>query len=707
MTGMAAASRAQGRYFCGVDIGGTFTDCVIRDADGQLTIAKSLSTPDDPSRGFLEALAAAAQKLEISLEELLGQSELVLHGTTLGTNALLEMKGAKAGLITTQGHADALIIMRSVGRSAGLPVDRLLHVSRHRKPEPLIPRRLIREVSERVDWSGDVVLPLNESEARSAIRELLEADVEAIGVCFLWGFLNPHHEIAVREMIREMAPEVYVTCAHELITQPGEYERSAATAINCFIGPLMTRYLGRVQERTRELGYARPLLIMQSSGGVGSVEEVARRPLFTIGSGPAGGLAGCQFLADLLGHENVIASDVGGTSFDVGLISEGQPLGTTESTVNQYTFRASRLEVVSIGSGGGSIIRVDPHSETLKVGPESAGSDPGPACYGRGGERPTVTDANLLLGTLAPESFLAGQLWLDLEAARAAMQGVSSELGMDALEAASGAVQIVEFQMAELMRQMTVQRGLDPRDFIVYAYGGAAGAHAATFARELGCRTVVVPLGSTASAWSAFGVQSADLLQLHEKSELCCAPFDAEQLNEIFEELERRGREQLLSGGVDEKNIVTERSAEMKFRLQIHSVEVPVPAGRLTRSDMESLEHTFVEKYERLHGEGSAFTDAGTDISLLRVANRGRILRPSIHEWRKGTGEGHAGEREVYWRKLGRHIMTPLFDWSQMGSGDVAEGPAIVQMPETSIVVPPDTVGRVDTFGNFVMTLSE
>ena len=701
-----ANAHAQGRYFCGVDIGGTFTDCVVRDTDGQLTIAKSLSTHDDPSRGFLEALGVAAQKLDISLQELLSQSEFVLHGTTLGTNALVEMKGAKAGLLTTRGHADALIIMRSVGRSAGLPVDRLLHVSRHRKPAPLIPRQLISEVDERVDWSGDVVLPLNESQARSAIRALLDADVEAIGICFLWGFLNPRHEITVRELIREMAPEVYVTCAHELITQPGEYERSAGTAINCFIGPLMKRYLGRVQARTQALGYARPLLIMQSSGGVGSVEEVARRPLFTIGSGPAGGLTGCRFLAELLGHENVIASDVGGTSFDVGLISEGQPISTAESTVNQYTFRASQLEVISIGSGGGSIVRVDPHSETLKVGPESAGSNPGPACYGRGGERPTVTDANLLLGTLAPESFLAGQQWLDREAAHAAMQSVGSALGMDTLEAASGAVQIVEFQMAELMRQMTVQRGLDPRDFVVYAYGGAAGAHAATYARELGCGTVVVPLGPAASTWSAFGVQSADLLQLHEKSELCAAPFDAQQLNEVYAALEQRGRKALLGGGVDQQNIVSERFAEMKFRLQIHSVEVPVPAGQLTQHDMTSLEDRFVEKYERLHGEGSAFTDAGTDISLLRVVTRGRIQRPSIQPWRQGTGDGRSGEREVYWRKLGRHVKTPLFDWSRMGSGDVAEGPAVVHMAETSIVVPPETVGRVDTFGNFVMTFS-
>ncbi len=704
---MSTETNKQKRYFCGIDIGGTFTDCVVRDHTGRLTIAKVMSTPEDASQGFFDALTVAAEKLGLSLTDLLSHTELLLHGTTLGTNALLEMKGAKAGLVTTRGHADALIIMRSVGRSAGLPVDKLLHVSRHRKPTPLIPRHLIREVSERVDWSGEVVLPLNEAEARAAISELLTAGVEAIGVCFLWGFLNPRHEVAVREMIREMAPQVYVTCGHELIAKPGEYERTAAVAINCFIGPQMSRYLGRIEKRARELSYARPLVIMQSSGGVATVEEAGRKPVVTIGSGPAGGLTACKFLAELLGHENVISSDVGGTSFDVGLISQGQPLTATETTVNQYTFGVPRLDVISIGSGGGSIVWVDPLSQTLKVGPESAGANPGPACYGRGGERPTVTDANLLLGYLNPEYFLGGKLHLDCEAAEAAMGRVSREVGMDTLEAASGALQIVEFQMAELMRQMTVQRGLDPRDFVVYAYGGAAGAHAATYAKELGCHTVVIPLGSTASTWSALGVQSADLLHLQEKSELCYAPFDAARLNEIFVGLEQRGRDQLLRDGIQEKDIVLERYAEMKFRLQIHLVEVPVSPGQLNQPDMKRLEEAFVEKYERLHGQGSAFTEAGIEIGLLRVVVRGRIQRPAIHKCSKGTARGRVGERDVYWRELGRHAKTPLFDWSRMGAGDVVEGPAIVQMPETTVVVRPQTVGRVDAYGNFVLTLSD
>lgn len=701
----SSATAAGSSYFCGIDIGGTFTDCVLRDQAGRLTIAKALSTPDDSARGFFDALTVAAGRIGLTLEELMSRTELLLHGTTLGTNALLERKGARVGLITTAGHADAIIMMRSVGRSAGLPIQQLLHVSRHRKPDPLVPRHLIREVSERVDWSGDVVLPLNEKEAQQAIRELLEQKVEAIGVCFLWGFLHPAHELAVKKMIEQEAPNVYVTCGHELINKPGEYERTAAVAINCFIGPLMSHYVGRIEARARELGYKRRLVIMQSSGGVATADEVAHQPAFTIGSGPAGGLTACKFLADLLGHQNVIASDVGGTSFDVGLVHEGQPLTGSETTVNQYTFLAPHLDVISIGSGGGSVIWVDPMSRTLKVGPESAGANPGPACYGRGGKRPTVTDANLLLGYLDPEYFLGGTHTLDREKALAAMHTVGDELGMDPIETASAAVQIVEFQMAELMRQMTVQRGFDPRDFVVYAYGGAAGAHCVTYTRELGCKTVVVPLGSTASTWSALGVQSADLFHVYEKSELFFAPYDANRINAIYKELEHRGIEQLKKDGIRQEDMTLERYAEMKFRLQIHLVEVSVPKGALTPKSLAALERAFVEKYERLHGKGSAFTSAGVELGLLRVTARGRIRRPSLLKRPASRQNPRAGHRSVYWREHKKRVKTPIYDWTRMGAGTKLRGPAIVQMPETTVVVPPGADGRVDSFGNLILNI--
>lgn len=694
-------------YFCGIDIGGTFTDCVVRDPSGKLTVAKAFTTPENPAEGFFHALTLAAEKIGLGLEDLLSRTELLLHGMTTGTNALIERKGARTGLITTAGHADALIMMRSAGRSAGLPIQKLLHVSRHAKPEPLIPRRRIREVSERVDWSGEVVLPLNEAEAREAIQSLLDEGVEAIGICFLWGFLNPAHERRVRQMVEQMAPGVFVTCGHEVIAKPGEYERMAAVAINCFLGPLMSRYIRRIERRSAELGYRRPFLIMQSAGGAATADEVARKPLFTIGSGPTGGLIGTKFLADMLGYPNVIASDVGGTSFDVGLISDGVPLSSSESTINQYTFAAPHLDMTSIGSGGGSILWVDPVSRTLKVGPESAGADPGPACYRRNGQRPTVTDADLVLGFLDPDRFLGGRLQLDREASERTLRSVGAEIGMSPIETASAAVEIVEFQMAELMRQMTVQRGFDPRNFVVFSYGGAAGARAVTYARELGCRTVVVPLGSAASAWSALGVQSADVLHVYEQAELFIAPFDVDRIRRLLAEMEARGREQLQQDGIAKNDIRLDRSAEMKFRLQIHRVEVPIDSGPFDAKRCRKLEGTFIEKYERLYGRGSAFTAAGIEIGLLRVVARGCIRRPSIPKIPRKRVVKHVDTRRVWWRELKGWKKTPIYEYSQLGAGARVDGPAIVLMPETTVVVRPGAAGRMDEYGNLILNLGK
>ncbi|MBI3801351.1 MAG: hydantoinase/oxoprolinase family protein, partial [Deltaproteobacteria bacterium] len=677
----------------------------VMDERGQITIAKSPSTPQDFAEGFFNALEVAAEKLGLTLSRLLQDTRLLLHGTTVGTNAIIQLKGVKTGLITTRGHGDALIIMRSVGRSAGLPIEKLLHVSRHQKPPPIIPRTLIQEVSERVDWQGEVFLPLNIDEARAAIQTLLDQHVMAIAISFLWGFVNPAHELAVKRMVQEMAPSVFVTCAHELIAKPGEYERTAATAINCFIGPDSSGYIERVQERAKHLGYQHPLLIMQASGGVATAREAAHKPVFTIGSGPVGGVIGSKFLADTLGHQHVIASDVGGTSFDVGIISHGQPLTSSETIIHQYTFFMPQLDIQSIGSGGGSIIWIDELSGTMKVGPHSAGADPGPACYNRGGEAPTITDANLLLGYLNPENFLGGKFMLDKNSSLRTLQKIAEQLQMDVVEAASGAVQIVEFHMADLMRQMTVQRGLDPRDFIVYAYGGGGPTHAVSYSRELGCRTVVVPLGAVASTWSALGIQSADLLHVYEKAELLIAPFDPERLNAIFADLETQGRAQLREDGIAEASLRFRRTADMKFRLQIHRVEVPVPLGSLTAQDTERLRQTFAEQYESLYGQGSAFRDAGMEIGVLRVVAIGTIPRPSLSRQAPRTTEAQPAYREVYWRELKRFTSTPIYNGAKLAALRDIEGPAVIEMPETTIVLRPGSAGRLDEYGNFVIEI--
>jgi len=431
------------KYYCGVDTGGTFTDCAVIDETGKITIAKRPSTPEDYSTGLFDALKACSQRIGISLESLLENTVHLFLGTTVGTNALLQMKGARTGLITTRGHRDSLAIMRSAGRSAGLPIEKLLHVSRHQKPPPLIPRRLIREVSERMDWKGAVFLELNETEAEQAIKTLAGKGVEAIGICLLWSIVNPDHEKKLKAMVRRIAPDVFVSCSHELIAKRGEYERAVGTAINCFIGPLMKDYVEKIEEKASFLGYKKPILMLQVTGGVVPSREVTQTPLYTIGSGPAAGVTGSCFLCNAMGHKNTIVTDMGGTSFETGIIYNGEPLTASETIVNQYVFSMPRLDVESIGSGGGSILWVDEISGTLKVGPESAGADPGPACYGKGNE-PTITDANLILGYLNPDNFLGGKMHLDKDRSIEALRTLAEKLGMDIHELAAGAVRIAE-----------------------------------------------------------------------------------------------------------------------------------------------------------------------------------------------------------------------------------------------------------------------
>lgn len=692
------------KYFCGIDTGGTFTDCAVIDETGNITIAKRPSTPEDYSAGLFDALQACAERIGIGLENLLENTEHLFLGTTVGTNALLQMKGAKTGLITTRGHRDTLAIMRSAGRSAGLPIEKLLHVSRHQKPAPLIPRRQIHEVSERMDWKGAVFLDLNEAEAEEAIHALVRENTEAIGICLLWSIVNPDHEKKLKEMVSGMAPDLFVSCSHELIAKRGEYERMVSTAINCFIGPVMKEYIEKIEQRASAHGYTKPILMLQVTGGVVPSHEVIHTPLYTIGSGPAAGVTGSCFLSAAMGHKNTIVTDMGGTSFEAGIIYDGNPLTASESIVNQYVFSMPRLDVESIGSGGGSILWVDEISGTLKVGPESAGADPGPACYGKG-ERPTITDANLILGYLNPDNFLGGKMRLDKDKALAAMQPLADKLGMGVHELAAGATRIAETKMAELIRQMTLQRGLDPRDFVIFAYGGAGPTHACEYARELGIRRIVVPLGTISSAWSAFGTLCADILHVYEKSDLLSQPFDLEHINRIFDELESRGRKQLEEDGVAPDRMLFERFVEVKYRMQIHQLPVPVESRRLKEDDLEQMVQRFEEIYESFYGKGSAYREAGVEIGLFKLNAIGRMVKPHIPEQERSNDEPQPTRRKVYWGDRRKLVDTRIYAGPQLGPGHVITGPAVLEYPETTVVIQPFAQATLDTSGNIIIDL--
>ena len=467
---------------------------------------------------MFDALAALAEECGTSVPDLIASTERFSLGTTVGTNLLVERRGARTGLLTTAGHGDSILIMRGTGRTAGLELDLFFHPQATDKPAPLVPRGLIREIDERVDYKGDEVVPLDEAAVEAAVRSLVEeGGVTAIAVAFLFSFKNPAHELRALEIIRRVAPDVYVSCSHQVAPRMGEYERTVATVINSYVAPASAAYFRRAAERLHESGLKHPLLIMQVSGGVLPAAKAVEIPLTSLGSGPVGGLIGSLSLARQLGHKNIIATDMGGTSFEVGLIIGGEPLVGDENIIEQYRYRLPRLETTSIACGGGSLARVDPFSRSIRVGPESAGAAPGPVCYGRGGIEPTVTDADLVLGLLSPGGFLGGRMPLDREAAVAAVAGLGKQVGLGPEETAAGIVRINNARAAELIRQQTVVRGYDPRDFVVYAYGGAGPLHAFAFAQELGVKGVVVPLGNGASTLSAYGCSTSNLVLNLEK----------------------------------------------------------------------------------------------------------------------------------------------------------------------------------------------
>ena len=700
-----------GELICGIDTGGTFTDCVVVDADGRIVTAKAPSTPGDFSQGVLDSLAIAADKLGLTTEALLTRTTRLALGTTVGTNALLQRRGAKVGLITTRGHRDVIHIMRGARGVPGLASEKVLHFPESNKPDPpIVPKTWIAEVSERVDCKGLVVVELNEEEAEAAIRRLVAKGAEAIAICFLWSFKQPEHERRVKAMAERIAPGVFVCCSVDLVPRWGEYERTAATVINAYLGPVTGAYMERVGRRVAGAGLRTPVQVMQCGGGVVPAAEAARRAFLTLDSGPVAGVLASQYLGGVLGCKHVIATDMGGTSFDVGLVHDGRPVASYQSVVNQYEYFVPRIDIRSIGSGGGSIIWVDETSGGLRVGPLSAGAVPGPVCYGRGGTEPTVTDAAVALGYLDPDYFLGGRLRLDGDAARLSLEPIAQRLGMSVVEAASGAARVVEHQMADLIRKVTVHKGYDPRDFAVFAYGGAGPVHAGVYARELGAQSLIVPLGGVCSLWSALGAATADLLHIYETVDILASPFDAARVTERFAELERQGLDQLERDGIAPFAARIARSADIRYKGQINEVEVAVPAGRLDEAALGELAADFHRRYETLYGAGAGFREARVEIVTYRVRTTAVSAKPAIRPARERgatpSGDARAGARPVYWAELGDFELTPVWWGERLVAGNRVAGPAIIQGPDTTIVVHPGQAARIDAYGNVLVDLT-
>ena len=696
-------------YLVGVDIGGTFTDCVVIDGEGGLVTAKAPSTPGDFAKGVIEALAAAAAELGTDLDGLLGQTALLSHGTTVGTNAIVQERGAKVGLIATKGHSDVIHIMRGSRGLGGRDIRKVVHFPESAKPDPIVPKRLVEGVSERVDCFGEIVVPLNEEEAEAAIRRLVGHGVEAVAIAFLWSFREPRHELRVKEMVRAIAPELFVCCSCELVPKWGEYERVTAVALNAYVGPTASGYLRDLDERLKRHGYRPALQISQCGGGTISVERAIAAPLLTLDSGPVSGVTGSHYLAGRLGYPNVVTTDMGGTSFDVGIIAQGKPLSSFISNVRQYEYYLPRVDIQAIGSGGGSLVRVDPVSRTLRVGPESAGAVPGPVAYGKGGTVPTVTDADLVLGYLDPDNFAGGKIRLDKEKAEAAIAEIGREIGLGTLECASGIATIAEFQMADIIRRMTIQKGHDPRDFVLFAFGGAGPVHAAVFAAELGVQKLVVPQKKTASCWCAFGAAAAPILHIHEHVEIMVSPFERGRVNAALERLERAAREAMARDGVPAGRLRLEFALDMRHKGQINEVEVVLPASRLEEGFEPALFDAFFARYEELYGRSASFRASRLEIVTFRLRASAATFEPPLPEAGRLVAEiaqrARRPARPVYWQTLGRREASAVYDGALLLPGNRLPGPALVETTDTTVVVPPGRSLAVDAFGNFEMDL--
>ncbi len=703
-------------YVVGVDIGGTFTDCIVVDDGGEVKIGKAPSTPPDFQTGFVDALRAAAGRWDISLEQLVTEAKGIYHGCTVGTNALVERRTAKVALLTTRGHRDVLFAMKGGGRLVGMDPEYIAHVAAQTKDAPLVPKHLVGEIDERVTHDGNVMVELNEERCREEIRRLAADGAEAFAISLLWSIVNPAHEQRVRELVEEEVPGAFVSVSSDVIPRSGEYERTVAAVVNALIGPAMQDYLARLEQDLAGVGFTGTLQIMTCTGGLITSAHARSLPVLTIGSGPVAGLIGAGSLNDaangVAGGEvpaDVITADMGGTTLDVGVIRHGEPLSRTTTRYGQYEYFVPTLDVRSVGAGGGSIIHFDSDTGTLRVGPRSAGARPGPAAYLRGGEEATITDADLVLGYLNPDFFLGGEIALGMDAALAALARAGEPLGLSAEETAAAAARIVDSQMADAIRLASVQQGYDPRDFTMFCYGGGGPVHASALARELGITSVLMPLADLAAGWSAFGVASSDAVVVEEAPTTLAYPFDANALNELWGTLEDTARARLVDQGIAADAIEWERFADVRYTMQVNEVAVRAPTGPLGEQQVAELGQAFETEYERLFGEGTGYADAGLLLTAVRVRARARIsdFALSAHPSAESPTSGSPvlkGERGVIWYERGTdRESTPIYDGHTFLPGMRVDGPAIVEFLDNPLVVRHDQSAGVDAMGSVTL----
>ncbi len=719
------ASKNDEKYIVYIDTGGTFSDAVVVRPDGTFINGKAPTSPQNLEECFFNCIESAAKNGGKSLEEVLSKTEILGYGTTAGTNAILTRSGApKLGLIITKGFEDTTMIGRGLGRWAGIHPSESIHVPTTFGPDPLIPRRLIKGVTGRIDSAGQEIIPLYEHEAEQAARELIAEGVDGICVVFLWSFLNDSHEQKVKSIIQEMEPELPVSISCETSPLIREFSRANSTIVNLYVGTALKRLLETIKGKLANYGYRKPFLVMQAAGGLSRSEVV--RPVTTLHSGPVGGLVGVRYFKEIYGIDNVIGSDVGGTSFDVSILPKEGSAYIREPVVARFAISNPMMEIISIGAGGGTIAHIDPITGMLRVGPHSAGAVPGPACYQRGGTEPTVTDADVVMGRIDPDYFLGGTMKLDKELAiRAIKEKIAEPLNISVEEAAHDICTIIDRTMADILASTLRQRGLDPSEFSVFGFGGAGPTHCAGYTAGIGFKNVIVcPFAAT---FSAYGASTADVYHRYENSPFLVLPdlpFDVatgrftvneigqnhepsiERYNRICETLIDRGYADMGEEGFERNEVTMSFILEMRYGGQLH--EVVTRPDRIAINNVSDLNHilqTFEEEYIRLYSEGAMYSGGGVEIYNIVVEVSASVPKPTPIKHpkkRKNPSQAYKGAREVWFD--GGYVTTNVYEMLQLEHGNHVEGPAIIEGLDTTFVVSPNRKVFVDEHLNMVMT---
>lgn len=693
-------------FYVGTDVGGTFTDLWVGASDGRSALFKS-PTSANVLDGVLAAVRLAADAEGLSYEAFCSRIRRFGHGTTIGLNALLTGRAARTAVLTTTGFADTLTIGRLRRQTAGMTEAEYTDAYLRNRVPPLVPRELIFEIDERVDATGRIVVPLDLAQAEGVVRRALDDGAQAVAICLLWATQNPGHERALGDLVRRLAPQAFVCLSHEISPAVGEYARMSTTAANAALGPVAGRYLNELESALHRSGMTVPVLVMTCAGGVLPSAVLNARPVSALFSGPAAGVIGSAALGRQMNLENLLTTDIGGTSFDVGVVHAGKARSRTDIVVAGADMRVSSIDVASIGAGGGSIARVD--RGELRVGPDSAGANPGPACYGRGGKLPTATDADLVLGVLNPGNFVAGRLKLDLDAAtRAIEEHVARPLGLSVQAAAWGIREVLDNKMADLLRRVTIERGYDPMDFTLLANGGAGPSHAWVLCRELGLPGFVVP--AVATTMSAFGTGNAELGLAVERPVFVrvtagAAPDEAQcaRMRQALRDAEAEVNG-VLSPALHGARPTIEHGVSMRFAGQSQCLEIQLGSADVSPASFASLRAAFTSQYEQLYGSGAADGSAGVELVAVRASGVGRLQAPERSA--PGMPLQRSGSRRVVFGNPAEAVDTAIYTTSFPRAGERVAGPAIVEYPGQCAVIPPGASAVADAFGNLHVRLS-